>query len=70
MHSLETVRPRWRTWASALAALGSIGIVTLLGGALPAQVERQAALRPLPEPTVASVVGPALSTLTRLRSPW
>jgi nitrite reductase (NO-forming) len=69
MHSLETVRPRWRTWASAFAALGSIAIVTLLGGALPAQVERQAALRPLAEPIAVSAAGPALSTLIRLPQP-
>ena len=69
MHSLETGRPRWRTWASAFAALGSIAIVTLLGGALPAQVERQSALRPLAEPIAANAAGPALSTLTRLPQP-
>ncbi len=33
------LRLAWRTWAAALVTSASIATVTLLGGALPAQVE-------------------------------
>jgi nitrite reductase (NO-forming) len=54
MYNADSPRPplslrlHWRTWAAGLVASVSIALVTLVGGALPAEVERQAALRPLP----------------------
>jgi nitrite reductase (NO-forming) len=55
----STRQSPWRTWTVALVASGSIAIVTLLGGALPAQVERQAALKPLAPVTAAAAAVPA-----------
>jgi len=58
-----------RAWVSTVVALGSIGLVALVGGILPAQVERQAAFRPLPAPAKAAAEPPPLSTLGRLPQP-
>jgi nitrite reductase (NO-forming) len=61
-------RLRWHSWVASLVALGTIGLVTLIGGALPAEVEHQAALRPLPVAAVAAAPVAAAAPVVPLNS--